>query len=58
MNDPTQVKEWKKQLRELKKEMKENGIRVISCFNGGLTPSESRYNSELFRLKTLIGPNK
>ncbi len=31
--------------------MKSLGVRRISCFNGGLTPEESRYNSLLFKLK-------
>ena len=47
-------KEIRKQIRELKKEMKENNVRKISCFNGGLTQSESYYNSKLFELKTKL----
>jgi hypothetical protein len=40
----------KKEMRELKKEMKLLGIKVKSCFNGGLTPDEYRYNTRLFQL--------
>ncbi len=34
--------------------MRTLGVRTVSCFNGGLTNDESRYNSELFRLKTQL----
>lgn len=44
-------KEIKAQIRDLKRSMKEQGIRVVSCFNGGLTPDESRHNTRLFELK-------
>lgn len=40
------------EIRETKREMKESGIRVTSCMNGGLSPAEYSYNSRLFRLKT------
>jgi len=42
-----------KELKALRAEMKEKGIRQVSCFNGGLTADELRYNTELFRLKTI-----
>lgn len=44
------VKEIKQQLRRLRAEMKEAGIRRISCFNGGLSPQEYHYNSKLYIL--------
>ena len=40
------------EIKALRAEMKESGVRVTSCFNGGLTGAESSYNSTLFRLKT------
>lgn len=44
-------KEIMKQLREVRKEMRANSVRQISCFNGGLSPEEYRLNSLLFALK-------
>ena len=44
----------KRQLRELRAEMKRKGIRKISCFNGSLSPEEARYNTERFRLESEI----
>lgn len=48
------TKEIKAAIRDLKREMKANGVRKVSCFNGGLTREESYYNTELFRLNTLL----
>jgi hypothetical protein len=45
------AKQIKSEIAALKREMKAAGIRVTSCFNGGLTREESWYNSQLFRLK-------
>lgn len=39
------------EIRALKREMRQRGIRVTSCMNGGLTPDEYRYNSQLMQLK-------
>ncbi len=47
----TRVTEIKREISATKKEMRELGVRRISCFNGGLSPAESRYNSRLFQLK-------
>ena len=47
-------REIQKQIRELKREMKANHIRIISFMNGGLTSDESRYNCELYRLKLAL----
>lgn len=44
----------KREIATLKKEMKENNVRVTSCFNGGLSREEMRCNQELFRLKTQL----
>jgi len=46
------IKEIRKEMKDLKKEMKESGMRITSCFNGGLTRDEYRCNSRLFQLKT------
>lgn len=48
----------KKELRILKSEMKAEGVRRVSCFNGGLNPRERFYNSEIFRLTALIEKGK
>lgn len=50
----TTPKEIKKQIRELKGEMKRYGIRVGSCFNGGHSPESMRYNQTLFALKVQL----
>ena len=52
MNTPNPIAAMKAQIRSLRREMKLSGIRVVSCFNGGLTQMESYYNQQLFRLKT------
>ena len=46
------VKEIAREIRELRKEMRENGIRVTSCFNGGLSGAEYAANARLFALTT------
>lgn len=43
-------KEVKAEIRETKREMKIEGVRRISCFNGGLSSAEYRYNARLFQL--------
>lgn len=49
MND----KEIAAEIRRIKQEMREQGIRRTSCFNGGLDPVTYRYNAKLFELETL-----
>lgn len=44
-------KEIKAEIRQVKADMRADGVRTVSCFNGGLTPAEYRYNSTLTRLK-------
>jgi hypothetical protein len=44
-------KDIRKQLRALRQEMRERGIKTVSCFNGGLDDGTYRANSLLFRLK-------
>lgn len=45
------IKEIRQELRLLRQEMKQDGIRVMSCFNGGHTAISLRYNQRLFTLK-------
>ena len=47
-------KQLRQAIRETKREMKANGIRRTSCFNGGLTPDEYRYNARLFELEVRL----
>ena len=44
-------KELQAQIKQLKREMKEYGIKRTSCFNGGLDLRTYQYNSRLFILK-------
>ena len=44
------IQEIRKEIRECRKEMKERGIRKVSCFNGGLDDGTYRANAQLFRL--------
>jgi len=53
-NTPNPVKAMKAQLREVKREMREKGIKRKSCFNGGHSAESYRLNAECFRLKTEI----
>ncbi len=43
-------------IRQIKAEMKANNVRVVSCFNAGLTPTEYSYNKELFKLMAMLRP--
>ena len=42
------------EIRAIKAEMRERGIRTVSCFNGGLDDGTYRANSALFRLKLAL----
>ena len=44
----------KKEIADLKKEMKIDGVKTISCFNGGLDRLTHQYNLRLFALKTKL----
>jgi hypothetical protein len=46
--------ELKRAIRQIRADMRLMNIRVVSCFNAGLTDSERRYNSRLFELKTWL----
>lgn len=48
------VKSLRAELRAVKAEMKEQGIRRISCFNGGLNNTAWRYNAECYRIESEI----
>lgn len=45
------AKEIKAAIREHKREMKACGVRVTSCFNGGLDGRTYAMNARLFQLK-------
>ncbi len=47
-------KEIKREIRETKREMKDAGVRRISCFNGGLSAAEYSYNNRLFQLSVQL----
>lgn len=47
-------KALKRQLRELRAEMRQNGIKKTSCFNGGMDRETQRYNERRFALETEI----
>ena len=46
--------EIRRQIRETRREMKDRGIKVVSCFNGGLDDGTYRANAQLFRLKLAL----
>ena len=48
------AQEIKAAIRETRKEMRAKGIKRISCFNGGLSGEEYRYNSRIFDLKSRL----
>ena len=49
-----EVKELKRQLRELRKDMRSAGIKKTSPFNGGLDMETYRFNARRFELETKI----
>lgn len=51
---PSPLEGYRIQLKETRAAMRRLGVRSVSCFNGGLTPEEASFNSEIFRLKTEI----
>jgi hypothetical protein len=46
-----EIKAIRKEMREVKAEMKANNIKRRSCFNGGHAPLSYSLNSRLFVLK-------
>ena len=54
MEDENDSKEIRQQIRETRREMRDRGIKVVSCFNGGLDDGTYRANAQLFRLKIAL----
>ncbi len=52
---PEQIQDLKSERKAIKSEMKERGIKRTSCFNGGLSGDEYRFNARLFAIETQIG---
>lgn len=50
-----QSTEIRRQLADTRREMRERGIKTVSCFNGGLDDGTYRANSQLYRLKIALG---
>ena len=48
------IAEARRELRELRAEMKRKGIRRTSCFNGGHSKESLRFNEECFRLESAV----
>jgi hypothetical protein len=46
--------EIKKQLRELRRDMRANGIKKTSPFNGGMDRETQRWNERRFALETAL----
>jgi hypothetical protein len=44
----------KQQISALRKQMKAENVRTISCFNAGLSALEYLYNSQLYALKVKL----
>ena len=44
----------REEIRATKAEMKDRGIKVVSCFNGGLDAETYRANAQLFLLKVAL----
>jgi hypothetical protein len=54
---PTE-KETRAAIRETRREMKEAGIRRISCFNGGHSSLSYALNARMFKLETQLADIK
>lgn len=52
---PEQIRDLKAEKREIRREMKERGIKRTSCFNGGLSGDRYRFNARLFAIETTLG---
>ena len=48
------AKQIRAEIKAVKMEMRERGIRTVSCFNGGLDDGTYRANAQLFRLKLAL----
>jgi len=49
-----EIQNVKRQLRELRAEMKSLSIKKTSCFNGGMDRETQRYNERRFALETKL----
>jgi len=49
------ISQLNREKRAILAAMKQQGIRKVSCFNGGHSAESYRLNSELFKINTLIG---
>lgn len=47
-------KEIRKEIAELKRNMRIDSVKTVCCFNGGLDSLTHRYNSKLFELKVKL----
>ena len=54
MEASAELKVLKAELRAVRREMREQGIKRTSFLNGGLSRDSSRYNCECFRLENEI----
>lgn len=50
-----EIKTLKAERKEIRAEMKSRGIKRTSCFNGGLSGDEYRFNARLFEIETKLG---
>jgi hypothetical protein len=48
------TKTIRRQIRELRAEMRASGIKKTSCFNGGIDERTYRFNARLFELKCAL----
>lgn len=53
-NPTVRAKSLRKQISDLRAEMRANGIREVSCMNGGHTTESMRYNTRLFYLRSQV----
>ena len=44
----------RRELRETRRQMRELGVKRVSCFNGGHSPDSYRLNSRMFELETML----
>lgn len=44
----------RRQMKEVRSEMRELGIKRTSCFNGGMDRQAQRYNERMFALETQL----
>ena len=51
-------KQIRAEIRETRQEMKQKGIRRISCFNGGLSGEVYSLNARMFRLELALSDAK